>query len=180
MLKLIVPGAELYNEVTKEFVKTETTSLQLEHSLLAISKWESKFAKAFLTQSEKTTEEGLAYVKAMIIDSDVPDEVLHQLSSENLSEINNYISSPQSATIFRELPVRGGRGETITSELIYYWMVAFNIPFECETWHISRLFSLIRICNVKNSKQKQMPKHELAARNRELNAQRRAELKTSG
>ena len=180
MLELVIPGEEFYNEKTEEFVDTETTTLRLEHSLLSLSKWESIFEKAFLSQREKTDAEVLAYVKCMVLDENVPDEIFLRLSPANYAEIRDYIQSSQSATVFRDTPSRGGSKETITSELIYYWMVAMNIPFECQTWHLNRLFALIKICNVKNSKQKKMPRHDVAARNRELNAQRRAELNTSG
>jgi hypothetical protein len=78
------------------------------------------------------------------------------------------------------MPERRGPGEVITSELIYYWIVSFNIPFECQYWHLNRLFSLIRICNIKNSKPKKVSRMELAQRNRELNAARKAKLGTSG
>jgi hypothetical protein len=116
----------------------------------------------------------------MIITADYPPEVLSRFSQDNFLKINEYIDSKQSATTFGEMPKYTGRRETITSELIYYWMVAFNIPFECEMWHLNRLFSLIRICNVKQSKPKKMSRSELAQRNRDLNAQRRARLGSSG
>ena len=180
MLELVIPGEEFYNEKTEEFVDTETTTLRLEHSLLSLSKWESFFGKAFLSQTDKTDAEVLAYVKYMVLDENVSDEIFLRLSPANYAEIRDYIQSPQSATVFRDAPSRGGSRETITSELIYYWMVAMNIPFECQTWHLNRLFALIKICNVKNSKQKKMPRHDVAAKNRELNARRRAELNTSG
>jgi hypothetical protein len=116
----------------------------------------------------------------MILNEDFPDDIISRLSQRNLDQINAYIESKESATTFGKLPEQKARGEIITSELIYYWMVAFTIPFECETWHLNRLFALVRICNIKNSKPKKMSKSELAMRNRELNAQRRAELNTRG
>jgi hypothetical protein len=116
----------------------------------------------------------------MIISPNSPGGILRRLSEENIQRINEYIESPESATTFGSMPQRGGIGEVITAELIYYWMVAFNIPFECENWHLNRLFALIRICNIKNSPAKKMSKSELAARNRELNAARRAQYNTKG
>jgi hypothetical protein len=107
-------------------------------------------------------------------------DVLNRASQENIDEIQEYIDSSQSATTFGQMPERRGPGEVITSELIYYWIVSFNIPFDCERWHLNRLFALIRICNIKNSPPKKMSRTEVALRNRDLNAKRKAELGTSG
>lgn len=181
MLKLIVLGEELYDEVTQEFTSVPDVVLELEHSLISLSKWESKFQKPFLGPGEKNLEETIGYIEAMIINN-YDNDVLKRLSNSNFVEINSYIASNYSATTFNQLPSQKGRpsSEIITSELIYYWMVAFNIPFDCETWHLNRLFSLIQICNIKNSKPKKMSRNEIAARNHALNQQRKAQLKTSG
>jgi len=182
MLTVIVSGDEIFNEETSEFSSVGDFVLELEHSLLSLSKWESKFEKPFLGKDEKTAEELMWYVRAMILNPIYPSDLFARLSRENLDEINAYIESKQSATTFGHMPEHRtrGRAETITSELIYYWLVAFNIPFETETWHLNRLFSLIRICNIKQSKPTKMSRNEVAQRNRELNAQRRAQLGTSG
>jgi hypothetical protein len=180
MLRLIVFGDEFYDEVTEQFTTVGDVVLELEHSLISLSKWESEFQKPFLAPGEKTTKEVFDYVKAMILTKEFPSDIVSRFSSENMNQVNEYLDSKQSATTFGYMPKYTGRSETITSELIYYWMVAFNIPFECETWHLNRLFALIRICNVKNSKPKKMSRSEIAARNRELNAQRRAQLGTTG
>lgn len=181
MLRIIVSGEELYDEISETFSNFNDVVLELEHSLISLSKWESKFQKSFLdTSGDKTSEEVIEYIKAMMITPNVDEDVFSKLSNENLDQINEYIDSRQSATTFGRMPERKGRGEIITSELIYYWMIAFNIPFECQYWHLNRLFALIRICNIKNSKPKKMSKHEIATRNRELNMQRRAQLGTNG
>ena len=180
MLKILILGTEFFNEETETFESVGDFELKLEHSLISLSKWESKFQKPFLTNEAKTSIEILSYIEAMITIPKYSDDILNRLSQENLTKINNYIESKESATTFGSMPERRGRGETITSELIYYWMVAFNIPFECERWHLNRLFALIRICNIKNAKPKKMPRNEIAQRNRELNARRKAELGTSG
>lgn len=180
MLTIIVPGDEFFNEETQQFTTVGDVVLELEHSLVSLSKWESEFEKAFLGPGEKTSEEVVGYVRAMTLTPDVPSEVFSRLSAKNFTEVNLYIESKQSATTFGEMPKSTGRGEIVTSELIYYWLVAFNIPFECEKWHINRLFALIRICNIKNGKQKKMSKGQIAQRNRELNAQRREQLGTTG
>jgi hypothetical protein len=180
MLKFVVPGSEWFNEATECFETVGDVELELEHSLISLSKWESKYQKPFLTNTNKSSEEILAYIQAMIISPIYPPEILRRFSQENITQINNYIESKESATTFGSMPEHKGQGETITSELIYYWMVAFTIPFECEYWHLNRLFALIRICNIKNSKPKKMSRSEISARNRELNAVRRAQYNTSG
>lgn len=181
MLKIIVPGQELWDRKKEEFYTTGDVELHLEHSLISLSKWESIYHKPFLNRTSKTPEEILGYIKAMIIEEDYPEDVFSRFTKENFDAINDYIDSPQSATTFGTMPEHGARGETVTSELIYYWLVAFTIPFECENWHLNRLFSLIRICNIKNNpKKNRLSRQELAHRNRELNAKRRAELGTTG
>lgn len=179
MLRIVIAD-EGFNEETQEFESLNEVVLELEHSLVSLSKWESEFQKPFLVSGSKTPEEIFGYLKAMILAPEVGPDVLSRLTQKNIDEIQRYIDSSQSATTFGNMPERRGPGEVITSELIYYWMVAFNIPFECETWHLNRLFALIRICNIKNSPPKKMSRHEIAMRNRELNAKRRAELGTSG
>lgn len=180
MLTIIIEGEEVYNEEEETFEKFNDVKLDLEHSLVSVSKWESNYKKPFLTSVVKTSEEIFDYIKYMVLTPDVNLDVLYRCSQKNLDAIQEYIDSSQSATTFGSMPERRGSGEIITSELIYYWIVSFNIPFECQYWHLNRLFSLIRICNIKNSKPKKMSRTELAQRNRELNAQRKAKLGTSG
>jgi hypothetical protein len=180
MLKMLVLGDEYFDEETQTFETVGDFELKLEHSLISLSKWESKYQKPFLSADSKTSDEILDYIEAMILTTDYPKDLVKRLGQDNLDLINNYIESKESATTFGTMPERRGRGETITSELIYYWMVAFTIPFECETWHLNRLFALIRICNIKNSKPKKMGRNEIAQQNREINARRKAELGTSG
>jgi len=180
MLKLIIPGDEYFNQEDETFETVGDVELELEHSLVSLSKWESKFKKPFLSDKPKSAQEIYWYIDAMIITPIYPDDALTRLTKQNIDQINTYIESTESATTFGEMPERKGKGEIITSELIYYWMVAFNIPFECEYWHLNRLFALIRICNIKNSKPKKMSARELSQRNRELNAVRRAQYNTKG
>jgi hypothetical protein len=180
MLRVLIRGDELYDEATNRFTIVDDATIELEHSLISLSKWESIHQKPFLGAGQKTSDEILSYVKAMVLNNVDLDPLFPLFTQENYNDINAYIDSKQSATTFGMMPERPGRGETITAELIYYWMVAFNIPFECERWHLNRLFALIRICNIKNSKPKRMSKHEMATRNRELNMQRRAQLNSPG
>lgn len=180
MLRIVLEGDEIYDEEKNEFSWVGGITLDFEHSLLSLSKWESKYQKPFLAANDKTAEETFGYLDAMLLTPGVDPGVLRKCSSKTLDQIQEYIQSSQSATTFGEMPTRRGPSEVITSELIYYWMVAFKIPFECETWHINRLFSLIRICNIKNAPPKKMSKMERVQQMRELNAKRKAEMGTSG
>jgi hypothetical protein len=181
MLRLSVPGSEFFDDSTSEFITTEPLELELEHCLAAVSKWESKFETPFLSAKEQTHPETLAYVKCMILDPKFDFDAPFELSPENLDIVNTYINSKQTATTFAKEHTQTSRtSEIVTSELIYYWMVSFNIPFECEYWNLNRLLALVKICSIKNSKPKKMSRNEIAQRNRDLNEARRAAMGTSG
>lgn len=181
MLQITIPSRELWDESTNEFVITKEQTLQLEHSLISISKWESKWQKAFLTKQEKTHEETIDYIKCMTLNQNVDPNVYNYLTNENIRQINSYIDAPMTATYFsEEKGGRGGRGEQITSELIYYWMIALQIPFECQKWHLNRLLTLVRVCNIKNQPPKKRSRREIMSRNAALNAARRKQLNTKG
>lgn len=180
MLTVCIAMQEAFDDDKQEFVVSKTHLIELEHSLVSLSKWESFFEKPFLNNKDKTTEEALSYVKMMVVGEEIPPEVFVRLSNENLDEINQYINAKMTATTFSERPEARGPKEVITAEIIYYWMVSLNIPFECQHWHLNRLLTLIKVCNLKNTPQKKMNKRDLAARNRELNAQRKAKLGTRG
>lgn len=180
MLTIIVTGDELFDEETETFATVGDIKVELEHSLISLSKWESEFEKPFLGPGQKSSEEVLGYIRAMILTPNLPPDILQRMTHFNLAQINKYIDSKQSATTFPDLPKTKGRREIITAELIYFWMVSYSIPFECENWHLNRLFSLLRVCDIKNSKKKKIPRNQLAAQRRELNAQRRAQLGTTG
>ena len=184
MLQIIVPATEyeLFDENTYEFinVKTKEQVLQLEHSLISLSKWESKWCKPFLTKEQKTKEETLDYIRCMTLNSVSPDVYKH-LTKENLEDIEKYINAPMTATTVNDGESKSKvGGEQVTSELVYYWMVALNIPFECQKWHLNRLIMLIRVCNVKNKPPRKMSKREIMSRNAALNAKRRQKHNTRG
>lgn len=180
MLEITIPGQEYFNEEKQEFFYDSAQNLLLEHSLVSISKWESKWCKPFLDGKEKSPEEIIDYVRCMTINKNVKDKVYSNLTDDNLKSINTYIENSMTATTFRNDNSSSGGREIITSELIYYWMVAYNIPFECEKWHLNRLLTLVRICNVKNNPPKKMSKQEVINRNRELNKSRRQQLNSNG
>ena len=179
MVTVVVPGVEMSDEAKQEFVTVGDVSLELEHSLVSLSKWESFYGKPFLGQ-DKTTEEVLSYIKFMVLTPDLPEDVFEKLTEENLNTIQVYIDSKMSATWFSDQPGAPQSREVITAELIYYWMIVFNIPFECQYWHLNRLFTLIRVCNNKQAKPKKMSRAEIIQRNRELNEQRKKQYNTTG
>ena len=181
MLRLVIPGAEMYDEVKEEFITIKDRHIQLEHSLVSLTKWESKWRKPFLTDVKKTQEETLDYIRCMTITQNVPDDTYRLLTADNYTTINDYIERPMTATtISQNGSKKNTIPEVVTSELIYYWMVALNIPFECQKWHLNRLLTLINVCNIKNQPEKKMSRSELIARNRELNRKRQNTLNTKG
>ena len=180
MLTITIPATEEFDEIKGVFVYSKEQTLQLEHSLISISKWESKWCKPFLAKQDKTAEEIIDYVKCMTLNKSVSDDVYRCLTQDNISAINEYIGAPMTATYFSNQDKGKKNNEQITSELIYYWMIALQIPFECQKWHINRLLTLIRVCNVKNAPPKKMSKREIISRNAALNAARRQQLNTKG
>lgn len=180
MLQIKIPAREGWDSKKEEFVNiSEEQTLQLEHSLVSISKWESKWCKPFLSKQEKTYEETLDYIRCMTITQNVKEDVYNHLTKENIDSINEYISAPMTATTFTDKQAGISR-ETITSELVYYWMITLNIPMECQKWHINRLLTLIRVCNIKNTPPKKMNKRDIASRYASLNAARRKQFNTRG
>lgn len=180
MLQIVVPEFELYDSAKREFIKVKEQTLQLEHSLVSLSKWEAKWQKAFLTKKEKTLEEILDYVRCMTLTQNVNPYVYQGLTKDNVEQINKYIESPMTATYLSNEQNGKVNRETVTSELVYYWMIALNIPFECQKWHLNRLLTLIKVCNVKNQPPKKMSKSAILSRNAALNAARRQQLNTKG
>lgn len=186
MLKLTIPGIESWDSKNNMFVYTDSVELELEHSLVSLSKWEEEYEKPFLSPDQKTTEETLGYIRIMTLTPNVPSETFERLTHDHIAQINEYLGAKKSATWFSEqAPQRPGavRKEIVTSEIIYNWMLNLNIPFDRETWHLNRLITLIRVANEKNAKQdktRKMSPREVAQRNRELNEQRLKQLGTSG
>lgn len=181
MLRLTIQlSPEGWDEKKEEFVEAKTQVLQLEHSLVSLSKWEAKWCKPFLSNTSKTDEEILDYIKYMTVTPNVDPDVYLHFTTEHFKEIDRYINAPMTATTFSEDKNGKRSREIITSELIYYWMVALNIPFECQKWHLNRLLTLVRVCNVKNAPPKKRSKRDTARNYAQLNAARRQQLNSKG
>lgn len=180
MLTLVVRGVEMYDEVKNEFITPKPFTLQLEHSLVSLSKWESKWNKPFLTKTDKTVEESIDYIRCMTITKNVPPSVYENISAEDMKKVEEYIDASMTATTFRDTEQKKTSRTIITAEIIYYWMICANIPFECQKWHLNRLLTLINVCNLKSKPPKKMSKREILAENRRLNELRKAQFKTNG
>ena len=183
MLRIDIPLTdEIWDEEKQEFVEPKVQTLQLEHSLVSLSKWESKWHKPFLTQDKKTLEETIDYIRCMTITQNVPPSVYDKVTDDVINKVNEYIENPMTATWFNN--PKGSKGkknnEQITNELIYYWMTTCHIPFECQKWHLNRLLTLIQICDIKNRPNDKMTKKEIRESNRALNEARRKKYNTKG
>jgi hypothetical protein len=180
MLTITVGATEFFNEETGAFELHGGYELQLEHSLVSLSKWESIHEVPFLEAKDKTPEQINSYIECMVVTPNPPGDFLEKLSKENGEEITAHIDRKMTATWFSETQPQTQNREIITAELIYYWMTVFKIPFECERWHLNRLFTLIRIASLKQEKPKKMSRAQIAQRNREINERRKAQLGTNG
>lgn len=188
MLQLQVVMSEHFNEETNEFVET-THRLRLEHSLVSLSKWESVYEKPFLTDKDKSQEEILAYVMMMDLDEDTPLEVFLKLDHKDFIKINDHIHGKKTATWFNKRPNKKKQTQTVTSELLYYWMTSYEIPWEAQTWHLNRLFTLIEVFNEEraaaesksgNKNVNKERKESLAQERQRLNRERKEALNTTG
>lgn len=181
MIDISIRGTEAFNEETNEFIEIPECVLTLEHSLISISKWESRWHKPFLDKRDKTREETIDYIKCMTINKNVPAIVYDFLSNDVITKVNAYISNPMTATVINKKRENTAPStEPVTSEMIYYWMISLNIPVEFEKWHLNRLLTLIQVCNIKNTPHKKMNPTELAKRNTALNAARLKRYHTRG
>jgi hypothetical protein len=184
MLKITIPASELFDEATSKFITTEEISLELEHSLVSLSKWEQIWEKPFLGKDERTDEQTLDYIRCMTLSpEDLSLNVFRSIPQNVMNQITHYINAKMTATWFNDIPgqVNSNSSETITAEVMYYWLIALQIPFEVQYWHLNRLLTLLRVTNIKNDpKKKMMPKADAAAQQRMLNEQRRIEFNSKG
>lgn len=180
MLKITVNIAEKWDEINECFIAEKEKALQLEHSLISVSRWESKWGKPFFSTDKMTTEEAIDYVKCMTLTTGVEPEVYENLSHENMKQIEEYNNAPMTATWFTQTGSGKPGREQITSEIIYYLMIAYAIPFECQKWHLNRLLTLIKVCKIKNEPAKKMGKRDTMSRNAAMNAARRKQMNSKG
>lgn len=181
MLQIIVPDTEVFNENTQEIYTLKGCKLQLEHSLVSLSKWESKWKKPFLAKNDKTNQEVLEYIKCMTITQNVPDYIYKCLTEQNVTDILNYIDDPMTATTINNPRKSKIDNEILTAEILYYYMFTAGIPKECEKWHLNRLIMLLKVFGIKNNtKPHKMPREEYLNRRRALNEQRKAKFKSHG
>lgn len=184
MLEIKVDDRELFDEKTERFYYLKGTVLKLEHSLISISKWESKWKKPFLDYKEKSNEELIDYIRCMTMNTNVDESTYMGLTEANCAEVSHYINDEMTATWFNDKVPGIGRpenkGQVVTSELIYYWMIVYNIPSEYQKWHLNRLLTLIRICEIKNKPSKKMSRKSILASNRSLNEARKKAMGTRG
>lgn len=182
MLRITVPAREYFDETAEEFLEVKEQTLVMEHSLISISKWEAKWKKPYFSNEPKTDAEIFDYLRCMTISpQNVSSSVYRALTKENIDEITKYIDDPMTATTIQDRQPHSGRKQVITSELIYYWMIAQNIPTEYEKWHINRLLTLIKVCAIKNDPNpKKMNRGAIARQNRAINAARKAKYGTRG
>lgn len=184
MLKIHIPAGEVWNSQEEIFETCKGYDLVLEHSLISISKWESKWHKAYLGPQEKTKEEIFDYIRCMIVTPGIPDNITKFITESNLREITDYMRNPMTATVFNSFEDNKPQApskDTMTSEYIYFLLSSYRIPFrDVEKWHLNRLLTLIRICSIKNEPPKKSnPKH-LAKSRSSLNAARRARSGSKG
>lgn len=180
MLEIKISDSEFFNEETNEFFIIHGGTLVLEHSLLSISKWESKFCKPFIIDSEHSYDEMIEYIKCMTINKNVDDRLYELIDTKTYNKIIEYINAPMTATVIKEVRSSTRSSSFITNEVIYYYMTALSIPFECEKWHFNRLLTLINVCSQKSAPPKKMSKDDVRNRYAELNAKRRAAMNSKG
>lgn len=183
MLQLSIQGGELFDEENLKVITVRPHTLQLEHSLVSISKWEAKWKKPFMQPEPMTRQETLDYIRCMTVSPQNVDSRIYQfIRDEHVKKVMDYIHDPMTATTISNRPgQRSGGQQVLTSELIYYYMSAYQIPYDpCQKWHFNRLMTLIRVCDEKQQKPRKMSKAEIANRNRQRNAARKARLGTRG
>lgn len=178
---LNLPERELYDEIREEFINVPAVSLRLEHSLLAISEWESKYEVSFLEtlKDKKITDEQFRYyIRCMCLD-DVDPRAFLFMDSRVFDEIVDYMNKGMTATTIRD-DKKSGRKRVITSEQIYCWMTIYGIPFECEKWNLNRLTTLIRVCQEEAKKANGTKKKPNMSERRAKNLARRKKIGSRG
>lgn len=182
MLQVTIPSIELYDEDNNEFITIEGCTLTLEHSLASLSKWESKWCKPFLSKERLTEEETIDYIRCMTLTENVPPEVYDIIPNSVINAISEYIERPMTATWFSDNEKKGKKRsrEQITAEIIYYWMIALNIPPSYESWHLNKLLTLIRVCDEKSKPPRKKSTKNLLNEYAALNKANRQKFNSKG
>ena len=180
MLEITVPAIELYDEKKNDFIELEEQTLKLEHSLVSLSTWESKWHKPFLHTKDKTQEEVIDYIRCMTLTENVHPLTYYYLSQSNIEKINSYIDDSMTATTFKDDKKKKSSREIVTAEIIYHWMISFNIPVEFQYWHINRLITLVRVCEIKSNPPKKRSMRDIMSQNAARNAAMRKRLGSKG
>lgn len=175
MLKIRVPGGAFYDEVNNKFIDIPPTVLQLENSLLSIRRWESKWNRSWFDDGPKNDKERMDYIRCMVVTPNVNPYVFEIMPDDVKRQIEAYKVSPMTATTFgKDNNLKKPKQKFLTAEIVYWWMTEYNIPFECEKWHINQLLTLIRVCSEKKNPPKKMTPKEAREHHRAVNAKRRA------
>lgn len=183
MKEIVIPASDLFDDEKEIFIHLKETTLQLEHSLISLKKWEERWHKPFLKKEDKTVDEIMDYIRCMTINQSRVDPIIYQyLSMDIVNEIVSYIKDPMTATTFNDelLGAQKSSREIVTAEIIYYWMVTYNIPVEFQKWHLNQLLTLIKVVSIKNAPKKKMGKREAAQQRAALNKARRAKYNSKG
>lgn len=184
MLQLTIHIPERWNDQKQEFIPKEEKTVQLEHSLVSISKWESRWKKPFLSKNNKSEEETLDYIRCMTVTNNINPDIYQYLSNSDIDAICAYIDEECTATTVNYFQKNKQTNQQVTSELIYYRMISLGIPFECQKWHLSRLLKLIDIFNAMSQKTQKNKSTavtaEMLQERAALNRRRRAELHSKG
>lgn len=184
-LTIVIPPLESFDYEKQEFVYGKEATLQLEHSLVSLHKWEQKWHIPFLDKRrEKTNEQTIDYIRCMTLTQNVDPEVYNRINDKIIKDILEYINDSHTATFFGGEPVRSRDNRPVTAEVLYYQMISLNIPFECKKWHLNSLLTLIHVCteennarNSANGRGKKRRSQDISMEYARMNAQRMAKGK---
>lgn len=180
MLRIEIGGSEYYDEVENRIIKIPAKVACLEHSLRSIAKWESKWNVPFLSNKEKTREQSIDYIRCMETTGRTDLSFIDYITQEQINQISEYINANMTATTINRRGSKRQSREIVTAEIVYFWMIQYEIPSEYDKWHFNRLLTLIEVCSIKSGPQQKMGHKEQMAQQRALNEARRAQYKTRG
>ena len=187
MIQIVVPKSEVFDNTNQIFRRvTKETTLQLEHSLISLQKWEARWHTPFLVKKGKTLEQTIDYIRCMCLTPNVKEDVFYCIPKSEMTRIANYIDDPMTATTVTTRGKGPGpkkKNKIVTAEVIYYWMISLNIPNEYRKWHLNQLLMLIRVINAENASNdpnNKRKKHEVLADYRAINEANKKRFNTKG